>query len=62
MRKVKQLKKWKIYENSEKEVKEYGFKYTVIHPDNDGCVGLTPADSDWECETLDEAIDWIQNY
>lgn len=62
MRKVKQFNKWRIYENSAKEVKEYGFKYTVIHPDNCDCVGLTPADSDWECESLDEAIDWIQNY
>lgn len=62
MKKVKQYKKWAIYENNKKESIEYGFSYTVIHPN---CVGLSllnPSDSDWECNSLEEAIEWIENY
>lgn len=62
MRKVKQLKGWHICALSEKEQDEYGFTHAVIHPDNVGCGGLTPADSDWECNSLEEAVSWIQNY
>jgi hypothetical protein len=62
MKYIKSLKKWGIYENNDKEEKEYGFKYTVIHPDNMGVPGLTPKDSDWECATLEAAESWIKNY
>lgn len=62
MRKVKQLKKWGIYENSPKEYIEYGFKYTVIHPDLMGCGLLSPSDTDMEIDALQDAIDWVTNY
>ena len=62
MRRVKQLKGWGIYALSDKEKSEYGFNFAVIHPDNMGCGGLTPHDSDWECETMNEAESWIRNY
>ena len=60
--KVKSLRKWGIYKLNAKEETEYGFHYAVIHPDNMGCGGLTPSDSDWECDSLTEAVDWILNY
>ena len=63
MKKVKQLKGWGIYRNNAKEIEEYGFAFTVIHPDNMEYAYLcTPADSDIECETLEAAVDWIRNY
>lgn len=63
MKKVKTLKKWGIYQNNEKEIKEYGFRFTVLHPDNMEYSYLcTPADSDMEMESLEEAISWINNY
>ena len=65
MKKVKMLKKWAICENSAREVKEYDFNFSVIHPDNmdEGSIlGLTPQDSDIECETLEQAIEWVKNY
>ena len=62
MRRVKNLKKWGIYALSAREESEYGFKFAVIHPDQMGCGGLSPADTDWECNSLEEAIDWVVNY
>ena len=62
MRKVKQLHGWGIYALSAKEESEYGFTHAVIHPDNMGCAGLTPADTDWECNSMAEAIGWVENY
>jgi hypothetical protein len=62
MRKIKQLKRWGVYQLNEKEVSEYGFAYAVIHPDVMGCGLLSPSDSDIECETLDRAIEWINLY
>ena len=62
MKKVKQLKGWVIYENNDSEKAMYGFEYAVIHPENKGIGLLTPDDSDMECNTLEQAIDWINNY
>jgi len=62
MRKIKQLKKWGIYELNEKERLEYGFNFAVIHPDNMGIGFLSPRDSDMEMSTLENSIDWINNY
>ena len=62
MRRIKNLKKWGIYALSSREESEYGFKFAVIHPDQMGCGGLSPADTDWECNSLEEAIDWVVNY
>ena len=62
MRKVKQIHGWGIYALSSKEESEYGFSFAVIHPDTMGCAGLTPADTDWECDSIEEAIGWVVNY
>ena len=62
MKKVKQLKKWGIYELSTKEQQEYGFSYAVIHPDVMETGLLTASDTDWECESLEAAISWVENY
>lgn len=67
MKKIKVLKGWGIYQNNEKEIQEYGFNITVLHPDNMECVKdsgmiFTPADSDMELENIQAAIDWINNY
>lgn len=67
MKKIKVLKGWGIYQNNEKEIQEYGFNITVLHPDNMECVKdsemiFTPADSDMELENIEGAIDWINNY
>lgn len=62
MCRVNMLRGWGIYALNAKEQSEYGFRYAVIHPDNMGCAGLTPADTDWECETREEAANWILNY
>lgn len=63
MKKVKQFRNWKICELNKKEIMEYGFTHAVIHPDNAEYLYLcTPADTDMECNSLEEAIDWIKNY
>ena len=65
MKKIKTLKKWAICQLNEKERAEYGFGFAVIHPDNVEYLAmriLTPSDTDMECETLEEAISWINNY
>lgn len=63
MRKIRVLNGWGIYQNNEKEVKEYGFNLTVLHPDNMEYSYLcSPRDSDMECDTLESAVDWIVNY
>jgi hypothetical protein len=63
MKKVKQLKGWGIFQNNKKEIKEYGFSHTVLHPNNmDYSYMCSPSDSDMECNSLNQAIDWIKNY
>lgn len=63
MKKVKTLKGWGIYQNNEKEIKEYGFNFTVLHPDNmEYSYMCKPSDTDMECDTLEAAISWIKNY
>ena len=62
MVRLKQLHGWGIYKLNAKEETDFGFVYAVIHPDNMGRGGLTPADSDWECDSLTEAVNWILNY
>lgn len=63
MRKVKTLNQWGIYENNPAEITEYGFKYTVLHPDNmEYPYMCNPADSDMEFDTLEAAVSWIENY
>ena len=63
MRKIKTLRGWGIYQNNKKEVEEYGFSITVLHPDNMEYAYLcSPSDSDMEFDTVDAAIDWIKHY
>lgn len=62
MRKIKSMKRWAIYQLTEKEKSEFGFAFAPIHPDVVGTPGLTPNDADWECNTLEEAEEWIRNY
>lgn len=62
MKRVKTLHGWGIYALNAKEQSEYGFRFAVIHPEEMGCGGLTPADTDWPCDTEKEAISWIVHY
>lgn len=58
MKKIKSLKGWGIYQNNPKEIKEYGFNITVLHPNNMEYPYLcTPSDSDIELDTIEAAID-----
>lgn len=55
-KKVKQLKGWKIYQGTDSEGMEV---FRCFTPDESRPeVGY----EDWECETLDQAIEWIKNY
>lgn len=65
MKTIKKMKGWAICQLNTREVNEYGFSYAVIHPDNMDYLSmrmLTPSDTDMECETLDEAVNWIKYY
>lgn len=63
MKKIKELKGWGIFQNNEKEVEEHGFTHTVLHPDNmEYSYMCNPTDSDMECNSLEQAINWIENY
>lgn len=63
MRRIKKLNGWGIYQNNEKEVSEYRFSITVIHPDNMEYAYLcSPSDSDMEFDTVEAAENWIENY
>jgi len=67
MKRIKILKKWGIYQNNKKEVEEYGFQITVLHPNNMECVAdsgniFSPADTDMELDTIEDAETWIKNY
>ena len=63
MKRIKKYKGWGIYQNNPKEIIEYGFNITILHPENTEYSYLcTPSDSDMEVNTVDEAIYWIDNY
>ena len=63
MKKIKQYRGWGIYQNNEKEVEEYGFTITVLHPENmEIAYACNPCDSDMELETIEDAVSWINNY
>lgn len=64
MKKIKSVRRWGVYQLNAKEVEEYGFKYAPVHPETmEAYEGmLDPSDADWECDTLQQCIDWITNY
>lgn len=63
MKRIKKLNSWGIYQNNAKEIEEYGFNMTVLHPDNmEYAYMCSPSDSDMEFDTLKEAENWIKNY
>lgn len=63
MKKVKTFNGWGIYQNNEKEIAEYRFNITILHPDNMEYPYLcSPSDSDMEMDSIEAAIDWIRNY
>lgn len=63
MRRIKKLNSWGIYQNNEKEIAEYRFNITVLHPDNMEYAHLcSPSDSDMEFDTVKAAENWIKNY
>lgn len=62
MKRIKILKGWGIYELSAKEQQELEFSHAVIHPEVMGCGNVTARDTDWECNSLEAAISWVNNY
>jgi len=65
MRKIKQYKKWGIYQITEKEKKNgCSFNIAVIPPDLMECPfpHLEPTDTDIELDTVEDAMLWIDNY
>lgn len=55
-KRVKSLKGWKIYQGTTNEGDEI---FRCFTPDEDRpAIGY----EDWECETLEQAISWIENY
>lgn len=54
-KKVKQLKGWSIYQGTNDEGEE---TFRCFTPDERPGVGY----EDWECDTLEQAIEWIKNY
>ena len=55
-KRVKSLKGWKIYQGTTDEGNEIFRCFTP--DDNRPAVGY----EDWECETLEQAISWVENY
>ncbi|WP_313152804.1 hypothetical protein [Lacrimispora sp.] len=63
MKRIKKFKGWGIYQNNNKEIEEYGFNVTVLHPDNmEYAYMCSPSDSDMEFDTVEAAENWIKNY
>ena len=63
MKRLKQLEGWGIYQNNNKEIEEYGFNVTVLHPDSmEYAYMCSPSDSDMEFDTVEAAENWIKNY
>ena len=67
MKKIKQYKKWGIYKATDKEKRDYGVtsEYYLIHPETMECqngLRFEPSDADWECDTMEECTEWINNY
>lgn len=63
MRRIKKFMGWGIYQNNDKEIEEYRFNITVLHPDNmEYAYMCCPSDSDMELDTVEAAEYWIKNY
>lgn len=57
MKRIKKFQGWSIYENFEKDEKEY--KYSAYLPDQSP---LTLDDPEWEADNLQEILDFINTY
>lgn len=65
MKKIRKVKGFGIYELNKREQEEHGFAYAAVHPETMSAYegsGLTPSDTDVECETLEQAVSWAENY
>jgi hypothetical protein len=63
MKRIKKLIGWGIYQNNKKEIEEYRFNITVLHPNNmEYAYMCSPSDTDMEFDTVEAAEDWINNY
>lgn len=63
MKKIKTVRDFVIYELNKREQDEYGFAYAPVLKESVEAYGkVYPSDADIECETLELAISWAQNY
>lgn len=63
MKRVKAVGAFVIYELNKREQEEYGFAYAPVLKESVEAYGrVCPSDADIECETLELAISWAQNY
>ena len=63
MKKIGAYKHWGIYQNNSKEIEEYGFNITVLHPDiMEYAYMCSPKNSDMEFEAVEAAKYWIKHY
>lgn len=63
MKRIKKVNGWGIYQNNEREVAEFGFNITALHPNNmEYAYMCSPSDTDMEFDTVDAAERWIRNY
>ena len=63
MKRIKAVGAFVIYELNKREQEEYGFAYAPVLKESVEAYGrVCPSDADIECETLELAISWAQNY
>jgi len=63
MKRIKNFRKWGIYQNNSKEIAEHGFSITILHPDNmEQSYMCSPKDSDMEFDKVEDAEYWIVHY
>lgn len=63
MKRIKAVGDFVIFELNKREQEEYGFAYAPVLKESVEAYGrVCPSDADIECETLELAISWAQNY
>ena len=63
MKKIKAVGAFVIFELNKREQEEYVFDYAPELKESVEAYGrVCPSDADIECETLELAISWAQNY